>query len=150
MDPSFSAFTEELTKIATMGELWQRFLDIFRADKERDARRVEYHFSPKAGFDKWTKLPRNAQSAGFVAALEGHPAADAKLIRHVKALHALSKGRVLGKIQSARLPGRTYEVKQTPVGMACTCPDWRYVGSVTPGYECKHIQAYKEGRVKAS
>jgi len=33
--------------------------------------------------------------------------------------------------------------------LGCTCPDWRYVGTMKPKYKCKHILAYEAGKVKA-
>lgn len=113
----------------------------------RTRRRVEYHFSPKAGKEKWNKLLRSASSKEFHKALEAY-GADPKLILHVKSLHELRKGKTLQKIKSSRGKGKTYEVTDIGEGrLGCTCPDWRYRGTVRPGYECKHIREYK-GKAK--
>ena len=148
------SFADELEKDAFFGELWQKVVNIFGGDtpptrSPKVQQRIDYHFSPKAGPDKWDKLVRNARSPEFVQALEQHPDADPKLIQHARSMHDLSRGKTLGKIRSTRLVGRSYEIRKTPEGMACTCPDWRFVGSVTPGYECKHIEAFKGGRTEA-
>ena len=143
-----TAFSDELEKIAGLGDLWQRFLDIFRSGDAKTQRRVDYHFSPKASSDKWDKLVRNARDPKFVSALKKHEQADDKLVMHAQSMHDLARGKPVAKIESATLPGRKYEVRKTPSGLACQCGDWRFKGSVTPGYECKHIRAYKAGRMR--
>lgn len=145
---SFAAFSNELSKEAGIRDLWQGFLDVFRSQKAKADRRVDYHFSPKAGPDRWNKFTRNVRSPDFLTRLEQHPEADPKLIQHARSMNALSHGRTMGVINSARLPGRTYEVKKLGNGsMGCTCNDWRFKGSVSPGYQCKHIRAYRVGSV---
>jgi len=142
---------DDLKKEAFFKELWQKALDFFGGEKRRAKRRTEYLFSPKAGPDKWRNLPRNASSSEFVKRVKAHPDADAKLKMHVQSMHDLSKGRTVTKIKSSTSPGKTYEVKKLPGGgMGCTCNDWRYKGSVNPGYECKHIKAAKAGLTKAA
>ena len=150
MDPvTAQAFEDELSKIAGLGDLWQSFLDVFRSKDTKAKRRVEYHFSPKAGPDKWNKLIKNVRDDKFLKQLAKHPDSDEKLILHAKSMRDLSKGTPVGKIRSSRLAGQTYEIKKTPGGLACTCPDWRFKGSVNPGYQCKHIRAFKQGKTKA-
>lgn len=150
MDNTLTAFGDELCKIAGFGDLWGRFTDLFRSQDAKVDRRVDYHFSPKAGSDKWGKFVRNVEDPDFVNRITKHPDADAKLIQHAKSMHDLSQGKTVGKIQSSRLPGRSYEIKEVPGGLACTCPDWRFKGSIDPGYECKHIQAHQVGRLRAA
>jgi hypothetical protein len=150
-DVTLAAFSDELEKIAGIKDWWRSFLDLFKSKGQDDKtqRRVDYHFSSKAGPDKWNKFIRNAQDPKFVEQIAKHDQADPKLIQHAKSMHDLMKGTTTGKIKSSRLPGRTYEIHKIPGGLGCTCPDWRYKGSVTPGYECKHIKAHKAGKVKA-
>lgn len=152
-DRTIAAFDDELVKIAGwgfLGKLWNKFVDLFRTPDDRNQRRVNYHFSPKAGPDKWDKFGRNVRRKGFVDKLVEHPEADDKLIQHANAMHAMSRGKTVGKIYSSRLPGRSYEIKSVAGGgLACTCPDWRYKSSVTPGRPCKHIKAYLAGKTKA-
>ena len=120
-----------------------------RIADSREKRRVEYHFSPKAGGERWDKFVRNAQSQRFVDVLSKHPDADAKLVQHAQSMHDLQTAEPLGKIQSSRLPGKTYEIRKTDDGrMACTCNDWRFKASVDPGHECKHIAAFRQNKVK--
>jgi len=145
-----SAFQDELYKIAGIRDMWQQFLDVFRPEEDRKARaRVDYHFSPKSGPEKWDKLVRNARDNTFLKYLEKHPDSDDKLVLHAKSMGELSRGQTVGKVWSSRLPGRSYEIKKIPAGLGCTCPDWRFKGSVNPGYQCKHIRAHKKGKVKA-
>ena len=151
MNPvTLHAFSDELQKIAGLGDLWQRFLGIFRSKPERVERRVNYQFDPKAGPDKWDKLVRNANDPKFVAALSRHPKADPKLVLHAKSMGDLSRGRPVAKIKSSTSPGKTYEVRELVGGaLGCQCNDWRYKGSVTSGYECRHIRAHKQGKMQA-
>jgi hypothetical protein len=150
VDPvTLEAFGDEFAKIAGLGDWWQGFLDIFRGQKAKARRRVDYHFSDKAGPDRWNKFSRNVEDPQFIRYLTNHPKSDAKVVRHAVSLHHLAKGKVLGKVQSSRLPGRSYEIRQLPKALGCTCPDWRYKGSVNPGYECKHIKAHQAGKVTA-
>lgn len=128
------AFFDELVKIA--------------AEKPSDVsprvwRNVEYHFSEKAGPERWNKLVQRSSNPLFVDAISKHPSSDEKLIRHIKSMHALSKGKTVDKIKSFTFPGKTYEVRETSSGLGCTCPDWRFRGSLNPGYECKHIRSSK-------
>ena len=146
---ALSAFSDEIEKIAGLGDMWQRFLDVFRSGDDKAQRRVDYHFSPKASSDRWGKLVRNARDPKFVSALKSHDQADEKLVQHAQSMHDLSRGKPVAKIDSSTLPGRKYEVRKIPGGLGCQCNDWRFKGSVTPGYECKHIRAYKAGKVRA-
>jgi hypothetical protein len=140
------AFGEELSKIAA-GVPW--VAQEGRA-LEKTRLRVAYHFSPRAGGERWDRFLRNVADPGYVAQLAQHPDVDQELLRHAKSLHEMSQGRTVGKVYSNRLPGRSYEVRELADGTyGCTCPDWRYVGSLKPGYECKHIKAYRAGNVKA-
>jgi hypothetical protein len=136
---TFMAFRDELSKISSQtGNL-----------NRRAKSRVDYHFSPKAGEDRWVKFLRNVQDPRFVEQLSKRPEADETLIQHAQGLHDLSVGKTVGKVYSSRLPGRSYEIKDIPKGLGCTCPDWRFNGSIKPGYECKHIRAHEAGKVKA-
>lgn len=133
---SFSAFTDELVKIAVV------------AGSQKVERRVDYLFSPKAGPDKWAKFLKHVRSPAYAERV-AERAGDAKLVRHAQSMHGLAKGKTLGKVQSARLPGRSYEVRRMKDGrLGCTCPDWRFVGSVDVDHDCKHIRAFRAGKSK--
>ena len=157
-DVSLTAFGDELEKIAGIRDWWNKLTDVFRSPKqvqdrlqnEKAKRRVDYHFSPKAGDDKWDKLIRNARDPKFVTQFTDHPESTDKDTLHVQRMGQLSRGKTLAKIQSSRLPGRSYEIRAVPGGFACTCPDWRFKGSTNQGYVCKHIQAYEAGKVRAN
>jgi len=151
MDPvTLNAFSNELQKMAGLGDLWQRVLDVFRTPDEKVNKRVEYHFSSRAGSDRWDKFLKNVPNSDFVDQLAKHPDADPMLVTHARSMHALARAPAVNKIQSEKLPGQTYEVKKLPAGdFGCTCNDWRFKGSTNPGYECKHIRAHHEGRTKA-
>jgi len=155
---TLTAFQDELAKTAGLGDLWDKVLNLFPlgrlAKKKKDPKTkadllAEYHFSPKAGDDRWDKFAKNVRDPKYLASLTKHPMADEKLVQHAKAMHDMARGATVGKVQSSRLPGRSYEIKEIPSGLACTCPDWRFKGSVTPGYECKHIRAHTAGKARA-
>lgn len=154
---TLTSFEDELTKIAGIGELWHKLRGLFgqppkgkkEPEKTKTDLMVDYHFSPKAGDDKWDKFVKNVRDPKFVEAIAHHPLSDKKLIQHTRAMHRMARGSTVGKIQSSRLPGRSYEIKKTSDGLACTCPDWRFKGSVNLGYECKHIRAHHAGKAKA-
>lgn len=114
-------------------------------------RRANYLFSPRASKERWRTVPRNAASEDYVTAIEASDKADDKLKKHVRSMFLLSHGRTVAKVPSSKGGGKTYEVKDLGNGeYGCTCPDWRYRGSVTPGYECKHIRGVKAGKSKAA
>jgi hypothetical protein len=148
--PSLHSFSDELAKIAGFKE---------ELEQKRHKKRVAYHFSPRAGDDRWDKFLRNVQSQSFIDELSKHPKADDKLVQHAQSMHDLSGGETAGKIQSSRLPGRTYEIKRLDPQQelpgfqhkryGCTCNDWRFKSSVNPGRECKHIRAFRKGAVRA-
>jgi hypothetical protein len=146
------AFADELAKMAGLSSwLYGLLQKTFSKppEKEKAERRVAYFFSPKAGPERWRKFGQQVRDPGFVEALTSHPEADKKMIMHANAMHRLSRGDPVGKVLSSRLPGRSYEIKKVPDGLACTCPDWKYKGSVAVGYECKHIKAHKAGEARA-
>jgi hypothetical protein len=152
MDPvCLAAFEDEMTKIAGFREFVRRISDFFRPQDERTKRRVDYFFSPKVGKEKWDYMPRYAREQSFVDGIVSSPLADDQLKAHVKSMHDLSRAKPVGRIPSGTEPGKTYEIRKLPDGsLGCLCGDWRYVGTVTPGYECKHIQAYKGGESRAT
>jgi len=146
---SIEAFADELEKTAFFKDLWRRFVTgIFGTDKEKQKKRVDYFYSPRAGPDKWTKFDNNIKSPEYLAQVTTHKKADPKFVQFAHSMHSLANAQTVGKVQSERLPGKTYEVRKTPSGFGCTCPDWKYVGSTKPGYECKHIRAHKMGKAK--
>jgi len=150
--PSLVAFADELEKTAFLGKLWRGFLSLIGSDEPEKAKtknRVDHLFSPKAGPEKWDKFSQRIKSPEYLRQVTEHPSADPKLVQHATSMHDMTNGQTIGKIRSERLTGRSYEIKKMTDGLGCTCPDWRYKGSVTPGYECKHVKAFKAGRVKA-
>lgn len=142
-----AAFRDELVKIAdlvsSLKELWREEFP------SKAQQRVDHFFSPKAGGDRWDRLVRWSHSPDFVRELNIHPESDKKLVLHTLSMHQLRRGKPLGKVKSSTTPGKSYEIRELPRGVGCTCPDWRYRGSVNPGYSCKHIRAHEEGKAKA-
>jgi hypothetical protein len=143
-----AAFRDELTKIAGFASTLVALLGE-KKPTEREQQRVEHFFSPKAGGDKWDRFVRWTHSPGFVKQLKTHPESDEKLLLHALSMHQLQRGRPVGKVKSSTTPGKSYEIRKLPNGLGCTCPDWRFKGSVNPGYRCKHIRAHEKGKAKA-
>jgi len=137
MELSVPAFLDELSKIAA----------IMGIEQSRSRRRLDYFFSPKTGRERWDKFDKFVQSPVFVDMLSRHPGADDKLLQYASMLHLLAKSKPVGKVESEQGSGKTYEIRNLPTGdLACTCNDWKFVGTKTPGYACKHILAYRAGR----
>lgn len=144
----FSAFAQEVAQIV-LEKRARRQRQFFEPAGAKDRRRAEYHFSSQAGPDRWDKFVRNVESPGFVGAIARHKKADPKLVTHAQSMHELVTGSTVGKVQSATRPGKSYEIKKVPGGLGCTCPDWRFVSSVKPKHECKHIRAHRAGKARA-
>jgi hypothetical protein len=152
MDPvSLSAFGNEMTKIAGFKEFFQRILDFFSSPDDRAGRKADRFLSPEVGKEKWDYIPRYAGERGFVSRVLLNPTVDSKMKEHVKAMHRLSRAKTVAKVPSSKGFGKTYEIRELPGGrLGCQCNDWRFVGSVTPGYECRHIREFKAGKSRAA
>jgi hypothetical protein len=143
------SFLDELDKIAAAKWFTNLADAVMGPPVEHQSRMVDYFFSTRAGPDKWDKFLKNIRSRGFLDQIRSHPLADDKLRLHAESMHDLSRGQTIQKMRSMTKPGLSYEVRKIAPGtFGCTCPDWRYVGSVRPGYECKHIRAFKSGLSK--
>ena len=140
------AFSRELEKISAAKTKWERMKGSTTPEVRKIVRQLDYHFDPKAGKEKWDKFIRRAADETFVSGVSAHPLSDSTLVRHARGMLRLAKGKPAGKVQSATLPGKSYEIRKIPGNrLACTCNDWRYRGSISPGYKCKHIRAFKSG-----
>src|SRR3989304_4098504 len=96
-----TAFEDEMSKIAGFSDFLRKIKELFQPPEERTRRKVDYLFSPRAGDDKWAKLPNQARSQSFVDAVARSPLADDKLKMHVQSLHDLSHGKPVAKIRRA-------------------------------------------------
>lgn len=152
MDPvSLAAFGNEMTKIAGFKEFIQRILDFFRSPDDLAGRKADRFLSPEAGKEKWDYIPRHVGERGFVNRIITDPKVDNKTKLHVKSLYYLSRAKPVGKVPSSKGFGKTYEIRELPGGrLGCQCNDWKFVGSVTPGYECRHIREFKAGKSRAA
>jgi hypothetical protein len=140
------AFGDEIIKISGLGGFFKSPASKGTSSAFRTAK---YFFSPKAGADKWDKFLRAVKNPDFVNALTSNPLADTDLITHTNSMHDLANGKTVGLVESSRLNGQKYEVRETSFGLACTCPDWRFHGSLDHSYRCKHILAYLAGKRRA-
>lgn len=90
---------------------------------------------------KWDDFADKAKDKDFVKAVKNDPRSDDKLKLHTERLHQHHNSKQLAVVSGNK--GKTYAVTRLPSGdFGCSCNDWRYKGSVTPGYRCKHIKEY--------
>ena len=95
----------------------------------------------KESKDKWDSFADKTKDSSFVKAVKNDPRSDNKLKLHTERLHKMHQSKPVAQIQGSR--GKSYSVSKLGTGdYACTCNDWRYKGSVNPGYKCKHIREY--------
>ena len=97
---TLTAFEDELTKMAGIGDLWRKLRQAFGlAPKEpvktKSDLMVDYHFSPKAGDDKWDKFLRNVRDPKFEQAISKHPESHEKLVQHAKSMHYMARGKTV-------------------------------------------------------
>ena len=91
--------------------------------------------------EKWDSFADKTKDESFVRAVKNDPRSDSKLKMHTERMHEMHKAKPVAQIRGSK--GKTYTVTKIGNGdFACTCNDWRYKGSVTPGYKCKHIREY--------
>jgi hypothetical protein len=136
---------DELAKEAGLNDLWAGITSLFGSKKQK--KRVQSHQDQP----DWDRFVRFSASKDFVKALKKSKKSDDQTIMHAESMHSLRHGNEVGKIQSTSDGGKRYEIRELGKGkLGCTCGDWRYKGSVTPGYECKHIKTYKAGKMKTA
>ncbi len=134
--------------IGEFGEYLRSFGD-YLSSSGREKIREAKNFVASADKQKWQGLPDKLNDPVFVRQVRTSRGADTKLKTHVKSLSAVQKAKPVATITGSQ--GAKYYIKMLSEGnYGCTCRDWRYRGSVNPGYECKHIKAYKKGKTKVS
>jgi len=138
-----------LAKTADLSALWEQFRDLFDTKARQAKKDIQSHIKsddPK----KWDRFVDNAtNSTGFLRQLKKSQVPK-KDILHATNMAALHTSPVVGEVDSDSSSGMRYQIKKLPDGLGCTCNDWRYKGSVNPGYECKHIKAFSLGKTKVS
>ena len=144
------ALDGELVKTALLGQLWDRLKDLFRPEARKAKKDVAEHYeSERPNWDLF--IARAANSQDFIKQLKRSKKAPDKDLLHAVSMAALDKGPTLGEIESESNPGVKYQIRKIPGDtFACTCNDWRFKGSVNPGYECKHIRAHRKGLNKVA
>lgn len=91
--------------------------------------------------EKWNSFADSAKDPDFVRAVKNDPRSDDKLKLHAERLSQLHNSPQVATITGTG--GKAYTVTKLPNGdYGCTCNDWRYKGSVNPGYKCKHIKEF--------
>jgi hypothetical protein len=146
---SLAAFGDELEKISGFFDFWRRLFGKKDEAEEKNKLRANYMFSPKAGPEKWDRFAKYVSDPRFLQQLGKHPEADEKLLRHATGMHELAKSPPINTVKSEKLPGKSYEIRSLPNGeLGCTCPDWRFKGTTSSGYACKHIRAHRTGQIR--
>lgn len=135
-------------KLAASREVWRGIGDFFRREPSKQ-RRLASDFLASDNPDKWQGFLSKIENPEFVRQLGRAKGADPKIVEHAQNLHALKKAKIEANILGSS--NKTYDVKKLPNGKyGCTCRDWHFRGSTNPGYECKHIKAFKAGKEKVS
>jgi hypothetical protein len=94
------------------------------------------------GKESWDNFANKTKDSSFVEAVKKDPRSGEKLKMHVDRLNQMHSGKEVANISGSG--GKSYTVSVLPTGdYGCSCNDWRYKGSVNPGYACKHIKEYK-------
>lgn len=142
---------KETVKTAFFGGFVDYVSDLFRPEARRARAQVQEHHKSKDP-QKWNDFVENAaRSPAFLSAIEKSKKIPEKDVLHAQSMAGLAHGKVVGEIDSSMRSGDKYQIKELPGGqLGCTCGDWRYKGSVNPGYECKHIKAHKKGLSKVA
>ena len=138
--------------MAGVALLWDRLRGIFNPEVGRAKKDVAEHFKTEQGPEKWDQFVAHAANSDeFIKQLQRSKSSDDKLVLHATSMGALQKAPTVGEVESEKGSGTKYQIRKLPDGnFACTCGDWRYKGSVHPGYACKHIKAHKQGLNKVA
>lgn len=137
---------DDSQKVAGLREAWRSVGDFFRREPAKQ-RNAAADFLASEDPDRWQGFLAKVDNPEFVRQLGRVKDVDPKLVAHAQNLHAMKKAPVVHNIEGAS--GKKYDIKKMPGGsLSCTCRDWHFRGTVNPGYECKHIKAYKEGKEK--
>ena len=90
---------------------------------------------------KWDAFADKTKDTSFVKAVKNDPRSSDKLKLHTDSMHKLHTGKPVATIKGKS--GKSYSIINLGTGtLGCTCGDWRYKGSVSPGYQCKHIKTH--------
>ena len=116
-----------------------------RFSAKREAKRFVASDSPT----KWDSFHANVESPQFVKAIQRDKILPEKLKLHAYAMHHLTVGETVANVEGSS--GKPYDIRALPGGsLGCTCRDWKFRGSVDPGYKCKHLRAHEAGKDKVS
>lgn len=141
---SLNSFSDELTKVAGLKGFLDKIKDLWRPASKLTVRQVERHFESGSP-TKWNAFVSNVRNQGFLQQLAEHPLTDTTLLTHAQSMHNLLNGEVVDTVTGSS--GEKYQIIRMLGGdIGCSCNDWRFKGSVVPGYECKHIRAYNAGK----
>ena len=90
--------------------------------------------------DKWKNFGDKTKDKSFVQAVKNDPRSSKKLKMHAESLNSMHNSKTVATVKGKR---GSYQIKHMGTGVyGCTCNDWKYKGSVNPGYKCKHIREY--------
>ena len=138
----------QMQKHSGIGDYIRSFGDYLTTDGRKQIREAK-RFLKSDDKDKWQELPEKIKNPAFVRQVEASWGTDKKLKTHVKSLSSLQKSRPIARVTGSK--GTQYTIKSLGGrSYGCTCNDWKYKGSVNPGYQCKHIRAYLQGKTKVS
>ena len=121
------------------------FTKAFYGKKMKDHQKSIDSLHKEESKSKWDNFADRTKDPSFVKAVKNDPRSNDKLKMHAESLNKLYNGKVVGSVRGSK--NRTYNIINLGNGRyGCTCGDWKYKGSVNPGYECKHITTYKRNK----
>lgn len=110
-------------------------------EKERARKRVDALLGSSE--TDWSSFLAHARRKSFATTLMADPRTGEKLKLHVDSMNRLLTGKPIAKIQGST--GEYDIIRLRGGGIGCTCPAWRYKGSVNPGNsDCKHITQWRK------
>ena len=117
------------------------FTKLFYGKKMKDHHKNLDKLYKKQTKDKWDAFVESAKDPSFVKAVKNDPRSDDKLVMHTSRMNMMHNGKEVATYNGSK--GGTYSVRRLSDGTyGCTCNHWRYVSSVTPRNQCKHIKKY--------
>ena len=132
----------EPTNPSLLQRLGHFFTKTFYGKKMKEHQKSIDSLHEEESKEKWDSFADKTKDPSFVKAIKNDPRSDSKLKMHAENLGKLHAGKEVAQIRGSK--GKTYSVINLGNGsLGCTCGDWRYKGSVTRGYKCKHIKEYE-------
>lgn len=131
----------EPKKPGLLERLGHFFTKTFYSKNMKDHQKAIDNLHNEESKSNWDSFADKTKDTSFVKAVKNDPRSNEKLKMHADSLNKLHNGKVVGSVEGTK--SKSYSIINLGDGRyGCTCNDWRYKGSVNPGYKCKHIITY--------